>query len=138
MSTVFIIRSPELSDINIFGFTRCAENTVWRIYYKNDFGLEVIYTDKEENGLFPEEFSNKRLYLEFLKKNNKKYIEFRYRLTNKQIQDISSCFKKSFSMYIGSADDLNCFQIAPKIRVKLLNITDKTLFQEKILYEVSV
>lgn len=138
MSTAFIIHSPELSNIDIFGFTRCAENTVWRIYYQNDFGLEVIYADSDENGLFPEEFSNKRLYLEFLKKNNKKYTEFRYRLTQKQIKDISSCFKKSFSMYIGSADDLNCFQIAPKIRVALLNITDKMLFQEKILYEISV
>lgn len=72
MSIALIIHSLELSHTDIVGFTHCAPNTVWKIYYQDGFGLDLIHTDKENNGLFIEDFSNKRAYLSFLKENKRK------------------------------------------------------------------
>lgn len=68
------------------GFTHCAPNTVWKIYYQDGFGLDLIHTDKENNGLFIEDFSNKRAYLSFLKENKRKYYYFGYRIIDEQLQ----------------------------------------------------
>lgn len=136
MSTALIIRSSELPDADIFGFTRLTLDTVWKIYYQDGLGVDLIYTDNEENGLFPEDFSNKRAYSAFLKENKKRYSSFGYRITKGQLQEIFSKLKKDFLLHISSADDLETFQHNSKIKISYLDINEKTIFKENIIYEV--
>lgn len=136
MSNALIIYSSELSGVDIFGFTYCAPNTIWKIYYQDGSGLDIVYTDKDNNGVFVEDFPNKRVYLEFLKENKKRYNSFGYRITKEQLWEIFLKLKKDFLIYIGSADDLETFQDSPKRQIMFSNINEKTIFREKIIYKV--
>lgn len=137
MSTAIFIHSPELNSLNLFGFTDCnKENTLWKIYYDNGHGIDMIYVDEDGEGLFPEDFSNKRVYLQFLKENKNKYTSTGFILSNELLAEFSSKLKKSFFIYIGSTEDVDFYINVQKIKMRFSCITNKTIFKEKVLYEV--
>lgn len=101
MSTAIFIYSPELNGLDLFGFTDCnKEHTLWKIYYGNGYGIDMIYVDKDGEGLFPEDFPNKRVYLQFLKENKNKYTSIGFILSNELLAEFSSkTEKKLFYLY---------------------------------------
>lgn len=137
MSTAVFIHSPELNGLNLFGFTDCnKDHTVWKIYYGNGHGVDMIYTDENGEGLFPEDFSNKRVYLQFLKENKNKYTSIGFIFSNELLAEFASKLKKNFFIYIGSTEDIDLYMNVQKIKMPFLYITNKTIFKEKVLYEV--
>ncbi|OSI16407.1 hypothetical protein [Neisseria dumasiana] len=137
MSTAIFIYSPELNGLDLFGFTDCnKEHTLWKIYYGNGYGIDMIYVDKDGEGLFPEDFPNKRVYLQFLKENKNKYTSIGFILSNELLAEFSSKLKKSFFIYIGLTENVDLYMNAPKIKMSFLDITSKTIFKQKVLYEV--
>lgn len=137
MSTILIIHTPELSDKNIIGFIRYNQNTVSQIYYgENGLGFKIVYTDSQGNGVFIEDFANKRTYLKFLKSNKKIYQSIGYILKKDILKELSLKLEKDFLIYIGSTDDLETFQLAPKVEIAFADINEKTVFQEKVIYRI--
>ena len=71
MSAALIITLSIPDNKEIRGFSKYNENTLFHIGDKNFSLYDWIYTFSEEKGVYPENFANKRTYLEFIKKNKK-------------------------------------------------------------------
>lgn len=72
MSSAIIVYFDKPTDTELLGFSKYNEHTLFHIGYKNFSLYEWIYTSSEGEGIYPEIFSNKRGYLEFIKKKIKR------------------------------------------------------------------
>lgn len=123
--------------MKILGFSQYNENTLFHIGYKNLSLYEWIYTSLEGEGIYPENFSNKRFFLEFIKKN-KKRLELDYFRLNKDLLENLKKLPQDFFLYLGDVDDIGKLRNTPDSLLSLKTITDKTLLKENTIYFINI
>lgn len=136
MSSAIIIKFKKPENMKILGFSQYNENTLFHIGYKNLSLYEWIYTSLEGEGIYPENFSNKRFFLEFIKKN-KKRLELDYFRLNKDLLENLKKLPQDFFLYLGDVDDIGKLRNTPDSLLSLKTITDKTLLKENTIYFIS-
>lgn len=135
MSTVFIIKSD--STETPYGFTKSPDG----IFYSFETGqygnVESIAITSEGEPVFPEDFPNKREFLQKLKSKGKGWIKFsgNYRLKTKTVSLIQSMKGKTF-FCVKDITDIDQ-PIDELIEIPSRDLTSRLLLKYEKYYSIS-
>ncbi|KIC09524.1 hypothetical protein MCC93_09130 [Morococcus cerebrosus] len=135
MSAALIITLSIPDNKEIRGFSKYNENTLFHIGDKNFSLYDWIYTFSEEKGVYPENFANKRTYLEFIKKNKKQLKLDYFRLQCDLLEDLNG-IPCNFFLCLTDITKIDKMLSLYGRFVFIDEISDKTLFEEGVLYHI--
>lgn len=109
MSTMLIVHceNNKLNSLYGFGKHHNNDNTFFTFFDKKVSRFDLLHVLNSGVAIYPEDFDNKRLYLQYIKDNKKILQEdvYKWRINQETIDILNREIAHNFLLFIGEIDD---------------------------------
>lgn len=140
---MLILLNPKgISDV--YGFSRYNENILFSILTNKNSYFDYLEVLKNGTVIFPEDFSNKRQYLEFCKKHKYEIDNgiFQFHIYQDMVEILQRLVDDNY-LFIDNIDNLSDIYIEFQKQISFQKVyskqlTDRTIFQAGIFYQLII